>query len=320
MGEGVKGYIVYYFKKLIAIKLSNSTIVIIKTIVSLTVLFLLFSKVNLNSVFSIIKEINILCLILSSTMYLLKNYISAIRFSYFVEKVITVKNLFELSMIGGFFNNLLPGNAGGDTVKAYYIYKSTGNAMKTASSIFMDRFIGFVSLIFVGNIAILIGYKEIVGTGLEYFMPLIGVGIFLVTYLIVGLKVGSRFKKISEFYFYFHYYLAKPRILGLIILLSLLMKIPVFLSIYFIAIGFKVYISFYHFIVLIPIILTISSIPITISGFGIRELAFVVLLKIAGVDKGMAIAISFAWFFSYSILSIIGLYYYLNYKKKYTHK
>lgn len=47
--------------------------------------------------------------------------------------------------VGVFFNNLLPGNIGGDAVRIYDVRRLTGATRRAAAATFMDRFIGLFS-------------------------------------------------------------------------------------------------------------------------------------------------------------------------------
>ena len=47
-----------------------------------------------------------------------------------------------LTFIGYFFNHFLPTAVGGDVVKAFYISKISKQAMRSYTSVFMDRFLG----------------------------------------------------------------------------------------------------------------------------------------------------------------------------------
>ena len=48
--------------------------------------------------------------------------------------------------VGLFFNNFLIGYIGGDAVRIYDITKCSGDSSKAISTVFFDRFIGFVML------------------------------------------------------------------------------------------------------------------------------------------------------------------------------
>jgi hypothetical protein len=57
-------------------------------------------------------------------------------------------------------------------------------------------------------------------------------------------------------------------------------------------------------------------IPLSISGLGIRESAFVLFFGFVGVQPGVATALSLLWFITVSFASLIGLVEYIKYKEK----
>jgi uncharacterized membrane protein YbhN (UPF0104 family) len=57
-------------------------------------------------------------------------------------------------------------------------------------------------------------------------------------------------------------------------------------------------------------------IPISISGLGVREGAFVLFFGFIGVKPEAAAAISLSWFITASAGSLIGLIEYVKYKKE----
>lgn len=65
----------------------------------------------------------------------------------------------------------------------------------------------------------------------------------------------------------------------------------------------------------VPVVSIISLIPITISGIGIREGAFVVLFGLIGVLPEKAMTLSVVWFLSIVVGSLPGLVGYLLFHK-----
>jgi hypothetical protein len=57
-------------------------------------------------------------------------------------------------------------------------------------------------------------------------------------------------------------------------------------------------------------------VPISISGLGVREGAFVLLLGLIGVKSEISTSLSLAWFFSVFVGSIPGLAIYFAFAKK----
>jgi len=55
----------------------------------------------------------------------------------------------RLHFLGLFYNNVMPGSVGGDLLKAWYVTKHTDKRLPGALSVFVDRFIGSVGLVFM---------------------------------------------------------------------------------------------------------------------------------------------------------------------------
>jgi hypothetical protein len=85
--------------------------------------------------------------------------------------------------------------------------------------------------------------------------------------------------------------------------------------IYFTARGIGVRLPFTALFVFVPVIITVTMIPVSISGLGVRESAFVVLFGLAGVPAGAAASISFLWYLSATVGSLTGLVEYVRYRR-----
>jgi hypothetical protein len=203
---------------------------------------------------------------------------------------------------------------GGDAVKTYYLYKQTGRGMHTLSSVFMDRYIGLFSLMAVGLVAYPFGFKYLSGSWIEWLLPLIVLAFISVSFTVIGLRLGSRFKFLDDIYGYIHSYRRRKHILGKAFLLSFAGHLCSIGSVYFIAVGLGEHVSYLVLLIFIPIIATLSAVPLSISGLGIREASTVLLLGTVGVEADKATAISFAWFLSVAVGGLAGTYEYLRAK------
>ena len=105
------------------------------------------------------------------------------------------------------------------------------------------------------------------------------------------------------------FYKNMPKISSIIILfcLTIIFWLMVYSQAYITALAFNLKINFLYFLFIFPIAIIISLIPISISGFGTRESALIVLF--AGFDKIRIVSFSIAWAFIslvyYSIIFMI---------------
>lgn len=222
-------------------------------------------------------------------------------------------------MIGSFFNTILPGIIGGDAVKAYYLYRETGNPGISMASVFMDRYIGFISIMLIALMALPFGFFYIKDTELEYLFPGIILAFIAGSFVFFRLRIGERFKFFREFYSFFDAYRDFNRSANILLkslLLSATIQLMNMVAVYILSLGAGIELSFLPILLFIPFIVTVSMIPISISGLGVREGAFVILFGKAGVRPEAAITLSLLWFFSVVVGSLPGLFFYILNKNR----
>jgi len=75
---------------------------------------------------------------------------------------IRYREAFSLSMIGMLFTVVIPGSVGGDVIKAYYVGTRVPNRRAHAfTTILMDRYLGLLSLLTLGALGVAWNYHEI---------------------------------------------------------------------------------------------------------------------------------------------------------------
>ena len=299
-----------------ALKTNKIFTLIIKFAVSTALLYIVLSKTGLEQVFSMLKGMSLPVFISAIFLYILAQFISTLRWKLLLPGVLGVRKLFSLYMIGAFFNTLLPGVIGGDAVKGFYLYQVTGRGSLTLASIFMDRYLGFVVLIAICALAFPFGYKYFYGSRLEWLLPLVVLSFIIGSFLVFGLRLGKRIKILSGFYDYFHAYRNQKEVIGKTLLLSVLVQLAGIFSVYILALGIGQHIPFLACLIFVPLIVMFTTLPISISGLGVREGAFVLFFGLIGIKPGVATAISLSWFVSITAGSLLGLIEYIKYKKE----
>jgi len=290
----------------------------------------MISKTGLESLFRTIRGVSLSSFLSSALLYILSIFISSIRWRLLLMKEVSLKRLFSLYLLGSFFNNLMPGSIGGDAVKAYYLSKDLDakiaekpSGQKTGlleipsvhlsvASVFMDRYIGFVSLLIIAIIAYPFGFKYFKGSHIEWILPLIITAFMLGSFVIFILRIGRRLRFVRGFYEYLEYYKGERGLLVKGLILSLILQMIIITSAFMISKGMDMNIPFYLLSLIIPLISVISSIPVSISGLGVREASFAILLTPIGVPYAQAITLSVTWFLSFAAGSLPGLFLYLK--------
>jgi uncharacterized membrane protein YbhN (UPF0104 family) len=296
-------------------KLKNTLLLALKIAVSGFLLTFVLRKVGLQNILSHLRSMDLRFFFLSSLVYLLTLFLASLRWGILLKRSQSGKKLFSLCLIGSFFNHFMPGVIGGDAVKAYYLYKESGHGGSSLGSVFLDRYVGYCALLSIGLISGIAGYSELKTLGLHLLIPSLFILFLSGSLLFFGLRIGRRFRAIADFYDYFHDTLRDRRAIGKAFLLSLMIQLLTILEIELISLGLGQHPSFTALFVFIPLIITVMAVPISISGLGLREGAFVVLFGLTGISAEASTAISFLWFLSLMMGSLAGLFEYLRLRR-----
>jgi hypothetical protein len=267
----------------------------------------------------VLKNMSIPAFATAVLLYIISQIISTYRWRLLLPGGIRIKKLFSLYMIGAFFNTFLPGIIGGDAVKAFYLYQATGKGSLVLASVFMDRYLGFAVLIAICAVAYPFGYQYLQASPVAWLLPLTIVSFVIGSLLFFRLRLGHGIKFLSEFYHYFFLYRNQKDVINKVLILSVFVQFAGILGVYILGLGIGQPVPFLALLIFLPLIILVSTLPISISGLGVREGAFVILLGLIGIRPEVAMAISLSWFIAVSAGSLLGLFEYIRYKKEKIH-
>jgi uncharacterized protein (TIRG00374 family) len=212
----------------------------------------------------------------------------------------------KINFISIFQGLILPSSQGQDVLRIYYIEKLHPEKRGSAgSTIVVERMIGFVILCLLSLFSTAY-YEEIPDQKLTFAIILI---ITITLFVIIALLLNKRlcdyltgitfssiflqkgFGYLNKLYKAVAYFPFRKVIISSFILILLFQLSTVF-CIYLIFKSFGQSIPFYQHLSLYPIISILSMVPITISGFGIRESFFVYFYTKLGVNADAAVFVS----------------------------
>jgi uncharacterized membrane protein YbhN (UPF0104 family) len=300
----------------LALARNKALIFALKLAISSIALSLIFRKTDVRQVAAILKSIGLLPFLSASAVYIASQVFSTLRWRALLPEKYPVSKLFSLYMIGSFFSTFLPGLVGGDAVRAYYLNKDAKKISTTLASVFMDRYIGFVSLMVIGITAFPFSIGSFGGSRLTWLMPVIFISFVVGSILFFMLQLGRRFRVMTEFYDYFSLLRKRKKTIATAFAVSIAIQFMNFFMVILLALGMGAQVSLLQLAVFLPIVITISSLPISISGIGVREGSFVILLGFIGISPEAATSLSLAWFFSVIMGSLPGLVFYVLHGRK----
>jgi glycosyltransferase 2 family protein len=248
-----------------------------------------------------------------------------------VQKIhLTLPRLSGLFLIGMFYNQFLPGGTGGDIIKSYYLLKETPDQKAGALlAVVFDRFIGLVALVAITATLIGLRYDFLAQTTetrnlLWLLLFLLGTSILtlLCTFVISGFnlfhalpeKFPGRDKLIeisAAYHLYAHHWRATLVAFGA----SIVAHLATFATFLCAAYALGAAVPLVDFFAIMPVERTISALPISFAGIGVREKILQIMLNdLCAVPEATAILIGSLSFLIILVCCIPGAVVYLFYK------
>lgn len=230
-------------------------------------------------------------------------------------------------MIGVFFSMFMLGVVGGDVARAAYLCAE--NTQKKAGvilSVVIDRLIGMLVLIPFSLVVVVARYSWFRQTASAsallwlLILFLAGMTAFL-GFAIIITRLGAanrlpgwiaRRDSIMNVIRACAMFASSWRDFFYAVLLSVPVLFGVFLTFYCASRAFGAQVSLWDMFSIMPIVVVATSLPITVSGIGLREGIFKQLLgDLTGTPAEVAIVISLAGFVAYVVWSLLGAAMYL---------
>src|SRR6184192_4273047 len=265
--------------------------------------------------------------------YILVEVFAAFRWQILlrVQKIrLSFPRVAGLFFIGLFYNQFLPGGTGGDIIKSYYLLQETPDRKAGALlAVVFDRFIGLVALVAITATLITLRYdflsqKPETRNLLWLLLILLGGSVIflLSTFVISGFKLlhslparfpgRDRLIEISvAYHLYAHHWRATLVAFGA----SVVAHLATFATFLCAAYALGALVPLVNFFAVMPVERTISALPISFAGIGLREKVLQIMLNgLCGVPEAKAILIGSLSFLIILVCCLPGALVYLFYR------
>lgn len=246
-------------------------------------------------------------LLMSVLIFFLAQFACIARWSFLVPRhpALTYRFLANSFFVGAFFNTFLPTTVGGDVIRGYDLIKATGQWKESLASVLMDRLLGllgfFTFALAVWFVFPLAREDPVVRGGFFGFCGLVGV-----TFAVLGsrrvLKGMLRpFGKIGLGVLQSHTAQFQESLLKLLyqpkrllggFATTLVVQVLAILIYAGVSKALHLPIPLFFLVLMVPIVTTLSQLPISLNGWGIREVATIQFLDRIGVGRAEALALS----------------------------
>jgi uncharacterized protein (TIRG00374 family) len=238
--------------------------------------------------------------------YLVVEIAAAVRWQILlrVQNIhLTLRRVSGLFLIGMFYNQFLPGGTGGDIIKSYLLLKETDKKAGALLAVVFDRLIGLVALVALTVTLVSLRFDLLSRTPetrqfLWILLLLLGSSIagLLTSFVVSGFnlfhllphKFPGREKLIeisAAYHLYARHWFATLMAFGV----SLIAHLATFTTFLCVAYAFHAGVGLIDFFSILPIERTITALPISFAGVGLREQILQVMLhNLCGVSVEVA--------------------------------
>ncbi len=231
---------------------------------------------------------------------------------------------FAIYFIGYFFNCFMFGSTGGDIARAYYAMRETRHKKTEAvSTIIIDRVIGMIVLFMIAGAMLAIRFDFYLANPVTHIPSILMLIMIVAT--IIGItamfnvgrlrnnrlilrmfsmpRIGALINRVASA---FILYSRKTSTLLATTLLSIINQVFIVFMCCCLGRSLDVYIGILDYFTVIPMIMSMSAIPITPGGLGIREGLSVALLGAMDVNSAHALSMSLMVYALTLLWSLIG--------------
>jgi uncharacterized membrane protein YbhN (UPF0104 family) len=270
---------------------------LVKIALSALAIYLVFSKIELDEVWSLVKESNPIYLLGALIFFNLSKFISAQRLLVLFRAIgVRISGNYNLRLyyIGMFYNLFLPGGIGGDGYKIFHLNKkSAASKRELLSAVLLDRISGAALLAFLA-LAISSFQESILKLLPSFWTFLVYIGAVLaIPALAVLIRLAfAKFKTVT--FQAIHW--------------SLWVQLSQLVCAWFILSSYGVDDHYAIYFVLFLVSSIAAMLPISFGGVGLRELVFLYASQELPIDETAAVALGLVFFLITALSSFIGVF------------
>ncbi len=289
---------------------------LIKLTISLTIVIWLIHGVDIREFTARFSNINLYLLLLAVLLLFSLAFLHAARWVEIIrvnQAVMSYKTAIQLVLEGYFFSQALPSSIGGDAVRIWRAHKAGLSLTSSINTVILDRLFGLIALLLMTLMSVPWLMNLLADTALRWAIILILISSMVSVLMLLTLaRLEGRDLKWKVVSSAIQISVTAKRILFntrsslVTLILSVGVHFFVALSIFILAHALGIVVGFVNCVVLIPLVMLVTLLPISIAGWGIREGAMVVALSLIQVSRSDAIAVSLLFGTIMLIVSLPG--------------
>jgi hypothetical protein len=215
------------------------------------------------------------------------------------------RHLLTIYLVSNFFNNFLPSDVGGDSVRMLRLARRTGRSADAVTSVLVERMIGLFAVLLLGVVAVLSNWQLASVGGIGWLVLGAFAVFILISLLLFNLqgalswverlgvtKLAIVLRKLGRVYDSFYAFRDRRHTLVLVLAFSLLFRFGQACSLYVQSLALRIDIPFVWLLMVISLISVVTSLPLSLNALGIQEGAYVFFFGLAGIPAPQALALA----------------------------
>lgn len=310
---------------------------LIKIGISATLIYVLFNNIPFTEIRDAWLNFSALAVLAAALLHFVALLAGAIKWKIFLSEQ-SLARLLQFTLINSFYASVLPGQFTSEATKAYRLGQRTGNVGRVVISVWLDKMTGLWSLLILA----ITGFS-FASVTVPLGIQITAIGLLVVTticiYVVyspnvartVAVMFARKSIRWSEKLSYFldkltdklnNFHGRPAQIIGSIFLGGVYQILSVGITI-ILARELGILISPQDWFWIFGVISVVQLMPISIGGLGVREVSFVGLLAIFGIESPVALVLSLSIFGLQTFYALIGavieLHYTATLSKQQTH-
>ena len=279
----------------------------VKGLVSVLLLIYLFKKVDLREVWQLLQQVNVTYLFIALVLYTIGQVMCAYRWKILARLMDFHNSLKEFVVYyfaGMFFSLFLPTLIGGDVGKCYYLARGNKKTLQSVISVLADRGTGLIAVILISGFSLYLidGFK----IPEKLFWGVLAANVILIVLFLIPFFLSNHLSFLGKTISLSLTYWKSPWSLFKSILISFVFQLLIIVIHILIGLSLDLGISWKYYLFLIPLVTAASMLPVSFSGLGIREGAYVYFLSLVNISQPKAFTFAFGWFFVVLVSGLLG--------------
>jgi uncharacterized membrane protein YbhN (UPF0104 family) len=291
--------------------------VALKATISVLLIWYLLHQVDLAKVLDRARRLDVADAALCCAVLVLQIGLVAVRWWLVARVTETSLRLWaalRILVIGMFFNQTLPSSVGGDAIRVWLVMREGVSLGKAVNVVLCDRVLGLVVLVGLIGVSLPAMYSRIDDvTTRSVLSGLVAGGVVA---LLVLLTLGKPLARLLHKWRYtrpfgdlaadFRRLFVQPAAMAALVSSSTLVHLLTVSAVLLLAWGIDIHVGFIDCLVIVPAVILVTTLPISIAGWGVREGAMVTGFGFVGVGADDALALSVLYGLSLVITALPG--------------